>query len=74
MTTTRCKFFCKSVTDFGDTQEVKFSPVMKNSDENCENSKFWKWTPSGSLEFSTINKDVKFVPGKEYYLDITLAG
>ena len=70
---TRCKFECRSVTDHGDSQEVKFGAVMKNSDESCENSKFWKWTPSGTLEFQTINKDVKFEAGKEYYIDISLA-
>ncbi len=68
---TRCKFTCHSVTDFGETQEVKFTPVV--NDSCTENKEFWKWTPSGLLEFHTLNKSIKFFPGKEYYLDISLA-
>lgn len=68
--TTRCKFRCDHVTDFGEQKDVKFSAVTTGSEEN---KSFWKYTPGGSLTFSCINKNVKFQPGKEYYLDITEA-
>lgn len=70
---TRCKFKCDSVTLMsGDGKSAILSPVVSN-DKDSENSKFWKYTPSGKLELMWINPDVNFVPGKEYYLDITLA-
>ena len=62
-----------SILEKEDEQSVSFEAVMKSDDGTCENSKFFKWTPSGILEFNTVNKNVKFEAGKEYYLDITLA-
>lgn len=53
----------------GFTYNVQFSAVYNNSPEN---KKFWEWTPSGTLQFQSINADV-FAPGKEYFLDISLA-
>ena len=67
--TVRCKFKCDSKTETVDGFRVHFSPVIGSSNENKE---FFKWTPSGSLEFGTINQvaaDV-FIPGAEYYLDL----
>lgn len=67
---TRCKFRCASVTDNGETKDFQFVPVYGDSEEN---KSFWKWTPSGELKFNCTNKEVNFVPGKEYYIDISEA-
>lgn len=67
---TRAKFKCVSVTDHGHAKDAKFHPVTGDTPENKQ---FWKFTPSGHLELSYINPDVTFVPGQEYYLDITPA-
>lgn len=72
---TRCKFVCSSVTlraGHGDDKflyDVVLDAVTNGSEEN---ESFWKWTPSGKLEFSTI-KTGEFVPGAEYYIDISAA-
>ena len=68
--TTRCKFKCDSVTQFEGAASVVLTPVVGGTDENKE---FWKYTPSGKLEFNYVNENVKFIPGKTYYLDVTEA-
>lgn len=88
MSKTRAKFVCSSVPESNDgsrevdgkwerclVKSVRFAPVYANGDPNHENSKFWQATPSGQLELSFINLDAAamFVPGREYYLDITPA-
>ena len=66
---TRCKFRCETKTEHnGDMKSYTFAAVTNGSDENKD---FWKWTPSGKLEFQCLNSNVNFIPGKEYYLDIT---
>lgn len=71
---TRCKFTCISKTIQGSGEGrvhgFSFGPISGNSAENKE---FWKWTPSGRLEFSCTNPNVDFEPGKEYYIDISEA-
>lgn len=71
---TRCKFACVSKTISGagenQTNTFVFTPVTGGNDEN---KSFWKWTPSGKLEFNCLNPNVDFEIGKDYYLDITLA-
>lgn len=54
---------------------LKFSPVYANGDPNHENSKFWQYTPAGSIELGTVNQDAwsHFEIGKEYYVDFTPA-
>jgi hypothetical protein len=75
---TRCKFKCTQISIMegsGSTpilHSVKFQPVYGNGDPNHENTKFWTWTPGGSLDLNTI-KPQGFEVGKEYYLDISLA-
>lgn len=87
--TTRAKFVCNSVTEqMGSKQNkdtktwepaiqktVKLSPVYGNNDPDHENTKFWEASPSGSFELGVINLPAAamFVPGKEYYIDISLA-
>lgn len=75
----RAKFKCDSIekTKQGDDEmaTVRLSAVYGNADPNHENSRFWKWTPSGSLMLGTINASAasQFEEGKEYYLDISPA-
>jgi hypothetical protein len=67
----RCKFVCTEHREFKYGAEIlhgyKFSPVTSGSKEN---EQFFKWTPSGSLEFGTVQAQA-FEIGKEYYLDLS---
>jgi hypothetical protein len=71
---TRCKFVCvsKEIRGAGENQQhcFEFTPVTGGSDED---KSFWKWTPSGKLEFSCLNPNVDFEVGKAYFLDLSLA-
>jgi len=70
---TVCKFKCQSVTELeNDTKNSVLVPVYDSNPES-ENGKFWKFTPSGKLELNCTNKNVSFVPGKEYMIEITEA-
>lgn len=89
MSTTRAKFKCDSITEsVGSKQNpetkqwepclmksISMSPVYGNGDPNHENSKFWAASPSGQFQLNVINLAAAsiFVPGKEYYVDITAA-
>jgi hypothetical protein len=53
-----------------DSQSIILNPVVDGSPENKD---FFKYTPSGKLELQVINKNVKFEPGKQYFIDISLA-
>lgn len=55
-----------------ETATVRLAPVVGGSPENDE---FYKWTPSGSIELSTINAAAaeQFVEGKEFFVDFTPA-
>lgn len=52
--------------------KVELYPV---SGETPENKLFFDSTPSGKLEFASVNKAAidQFTPGKSYYVDITEA-
>ena len=65
-TKTRAKFICDEVAATTTGTTVRMSPVTSGNEENA---KFFQWTPFGKIEMGTINPDVKFVPGKEYYVD-----
>ena len=66
----RAKFRCDSITKTEHGTSIKLYPVTSGSDEN---EKFYKYTPAGSVELSTINAEAakQFVPGAEYYVDFT---
>lgn len=66
---TRCKVTCESVTQHTGGYEYVFNFVTSGSKENED---FFKWTPHGKFEFG-VTEERKFEPGKEYYVDITLA-
>lgn len=78
----RCKFKCNEITKKWNgwhanengtkgrnEYDYKFSPVVEGSEEN---KKFFAYTPCGSFNVQTILIDA-FVPGKEYYIDISEA-
>lgn len=70
---TRCKFKCDRVTSHeGGKRDVHMSPVF-SQDQNSENKAFWDQSPGGNFTLNWINPNVEFVPGKEYYIDITEA-
>jgi len=52
---------------------VRMTPVISGSPEN---EQFFKWTPSGKIEFGTVNKAVmdQLTLGAEMYVDISPAG
>ena len=73
---TRAKFYCQSVSKSIHWDGTKrnlftahFNPVMSDSDEN---KSFFAATPSGKLELGQFLEDA-FEPGKQYYVDISLA-
>lgn len=69
---TRAKFTCNSVTDYGQTQEVKLTAVTGGGKEN---EKFWRYTPGGEIRLHIDNPEAAkmFKPGQEYYIDIAPA-
>lgn len=56
-------------------QTVVMSPVYGNGDPNHENTKFWQYSPSGTLRLGTVNESAAsyFELGEEYYIDFTRA-
>lgn len=72
----RAKFtvLSKTTNDYtnGKTMKVELMAVNASSEEN---KKFFASTPSGKIELSLVNQDVfdSFLPGKECYVDFTLA-
>ena len=68
----RAKFTVKSVTHYQNGANVLLEPVTGGSKEN---ESFYKYTPGGKIELSTINPEAakQFVPGKEMYVDFSPA-
>ena len=67
-----CKFIFTSLTKWKNydgtiSYTLKFTPVTGGSEEN---KMFWKYTPSGNFEFTTINEEAAkmFQFGYEYYV------
>jgi len=78
MKTVRAKFKVASVTKregWGENPILYDVQMLPVTGENEENKKFFASTPSGELKLSTINPEAaeQLIPGKEYYLDITIA-
>ena len=69
---TRCKFKCESKNQNESGFQVIMKPVTCGSKENED---FFKFTPYGIFDFGTVNEKSaeQFEPGKEYFIDITLA-
>lgn len=70
--TVRAKFRCNEKNQNESGYSLVFWPVTAGSPEN---DAFYRYTPAGKLEMSTINHDAAagFEVGKEYYLDFTPA-
>ena len=70
MSQVRAKFLVHSVTETADGKQVRLFPVTSGS---AENTSFYKWTPSGSIELGTVNPEAAkhFVPGRQFYVDFT---
>jgi hypothetical protein len=68
----RAKFKVTDKTPNGEGFYVSMSPVVGGSPEN---DSFYKWTPGGQIQLSTINTVAadQFEVGKEYYVDFTPA-
>jgi hypothetical protein len=70
----RAKFLCNSMEinldgKGGFLYNYKFNAVYSGSEEN---KKFFAYTPSGTMQLSSVRDDL-FEIGKEYYLDFSLA-
>lgn len=71
--TVRAKFKVLSITESeGGLKTARLSPVTSGSPEN---EAFYKWTPGGGIELSTLNPAAAehFVPGRQFYVDFTPA-
>lgn len=71
MTVTRAKFRVTTVTQYDNgTVTAELKAVVGGSPEN---SAFFKWTPSATINMTTMNLEAaqQFVPGREMYVDFT---
>lgn len=69
----KCKFKCTEIIHREHYSNVKFEVVTNGSEEN---EKYFKYTPAGEISLDILKEEVAnyFIPGEEYYLDISLAG
>lgn len=67
---TRCKFLCQSIEDYGMSKKVNLH-VVYAPDANGEDRNFTKATPSGTCSLTIDNPaaSCQFEPGKYYYAD-----
>lgn len=70
--TVRAKFKVEMITHNTSGAIITLFPVTSGSEENRE---FFKYTPGGKIELSTVNPEAakQFTPGKEFYIDFTPA-
>jgi hypothetical protein len=68
----RAKFKVECITKYAHGTQVQLSPVTCGSEEN---EKFYQYTPGGGMSLMMIKDDVAelFIPGKEFYIDISAA-
>jgi hypothetical protein len=66
----RCVSITRTMTGMEELQTINMTPVTGYGDPNHENSKFWKWTPSGRVELGCANPAAAgmFKLNEEYYL------
>lgn len=69
---TRAKFVVETRAESVSGFKVLLRAVTSTSPEN---TKFFNYTPSGTLEMGLVNPETaeQFVPGKELYIDFTEA-
>lgn len=73
---TRAKFTCSRVEDYGQSKKVVLNVVYEGSlGPNEENKRFTKATPSGEIWMTIDNPaaSVQFKPGRSYYVDVSEA-
>lgn len=72
---TRAKFRCNQVNDFGGGSKEVLLSVVYDPTGNGENANFTKATPSGEMKMRIDNPAaaVQFEPGAYYYVDISKA-
>lgn len=66
----KCRFKCKSKTEFDDgLANVHMEPVP----DSPENKEFFKYNPNGYFDVASLNPDIakQFTVGKEYTIEIT---
>lgn len=75
MEKTRCRFTCQSVKASAHapgeenlSYDYEFSAV---SGKDGECNQFWKWTPNGEMRFTCTAQRNLFIPGHDYYIDIS---
>lgn len=69
----RAKFVVQSISRTTMGHQVRLFPVTSGSEENLA---FYKWTPSGSIDLTTINDAAMKAfgnPGDEFYVDFSPA-
>jgi hypothetical protein len=69
----RCKFWCNENAKMeGEGFRITFHAVTNGNEEN---RRFFKYTPTGLLQFQTINEEAakQIIEGKSYYVDISEA-
>jgi hypothetical protein len=69
----RCKFkVVQKIEQADGSAVIKMQPVCGGSPEN---EKFFRYTPGGEFNVSTVNTEAaqQLEEGKEYYIDISLA-
>lgn len=71
MITTTCKFRCISMTEQIGRWTTRLLVVTEKGSE--ENHLFWKYTPSGELQFESIERP-DFEVGKPYYVHVHRVG
>jgi len=70
----RAKFKVNEITEhaYGNQlmKTIKLAPVVKSSDPDSENSKFWAASPNGEIRLGTINMDAaaQFEINAEFYV------
>lgn len=72
MSAVRAKFRVESIIKRQSGSTIELWPVTSGSKEN---EQFYRYTPGGRIELSTVNDEAakRFEVGKEYYIDFTPA-
>jgi hypothetical protein len=63
---------CIKAEDIGQSLAYVFTVVV-DTNKDSENAKFFRFTPNGQLTLSVVNPAIVFIPGREYYIDISPA-
>lgn len=75
--TTRAKFRCSKIEDFGNGSKLVHLAVvcLSDAEKSPENKSFTRWTPSGTIQMQIDNPaaSCQFEPQKYYYVDFSEA-